>query len=296
MLEQQVLVNIKERNITSLCYLICESFVESPTNTINIFIEIYSKHYSMSKNINFITAISKRLTQILDHDSNERRIIVELYLLLYDNPVNIFTFYNSQLNNCKHNYADIPLLFIDEKNKQIIKQICLKTIKNNKQQQIIVLNSIEDKYKGDHVWLLWREFMQISKDESGLSSWIKLQFDIFVHRYTKITSKKRIGILFSIIDTIFYKKTNLKFELFHGPIFKKSFIEIILKIDYIYQEIGMIEKKKHKSTLISWAMLMFPKLEIQKDNQIKKYIPSKKNINVCSKPKDKTIQQFIKAK
>jgi hypothetical protein len=220
---------------------------------------------------------------------------MELYLILYYNPTNVLNQHKDTSIKCKYDHVDIKILILDEANRHVIKDICHKTIKNTKPQNIIVLNSIEEKYNADTVWLLWSEFMNMSNISKDLSIWLKLQFDIFVHRYTKITSRKRIAILYSIIDLLSHHQSSKKdFVFINENIFKPSFLEIILKIDYIYQEIGFLNKINNRQILSSWATLMFPPVILRIDNISKNYIQVKKDINVLSKAKKFKIELISK--
>jgi hypothetical protein len=224
-----------------------------------------------------------------------RKVIVEMFLLLYYNSINIFKKYIKPTVSCKYEYFDMKMLFLDEKNQTLINDICYKTIKTKKEQSTVILIEIEGidrKYSGDNVWLIWNELMNRGKTLSlDLNKWMKIQFDIFIQQYTKVTSIKRIQIILSVINVLYQENFKCETDI----IIKRPFIEIMLKIDYIYQELGFLQRVNSNLMLKSICMLMFP--NISSDEKVKKdMIPKPRENKEISLGKKKSIVERVVTK
>lgn len=294
----EIFDTIKNKNVIALCYMICERFYESKQKLIHVFIELYSKYYSLTINCQLMRGIIIRLLKLANETEQSKgcKLMIELFLLLYYSKINCLPNYEAN-KTTQYEYHDLRVLVNDSANRDVCKDICFKSIKT-KQQETVTMNlkSIQDKNKNDYIWLVWFELMTAASNTNSkdLLVWIKLQLDIFSSCYIKTQVKNRITILYSIIDVMtMTMTTNTPFALTEEPIIRKSFLEIMFKIDYILQELGLVSLPTKRSYLNRLAMLQFPIIqERDKDHQHKQnhnqnhqhqhYIPEKKRIHMTS--------------
>jgi hypothetical protein len=289
MMSDEIFDTIKNKDVIALCYLICKQFYISKQKLIHVFLEIYSKYYSLTINCQLMRGIIIRLSKLSNETEQSKgcKLMVELFLLLYFSKINCIP--NYEVNKTtRYEHYDLRVLINDNANKNFCKDICFKSMKTTKIQDTVTMNlkNIEDKNKNDYIWLVWFELMTtaaaaVSKD---LLVWIKLQLDIFTSNYVKTQVKNRIYILYSIIDVM---TNSQQFILTEEPIIRKSFLEIMFKIDYILQELGVISLPTKRSYLNTLAMLQFPNIQEQKQHQQhqqhhRNYIPEKKRIHTSS--------------
>jgi hypothetical protein len=303
----EIFETIKNKNVIALCYLICKQFYESKQKLIHVFIELYAKYYSITINCQLMRGVIIRLSKLANETEQSKgcKLMVELFLLLYYSKINCLP--NYEANKATHyEHHDLGVLINDSANKDICKDICFKSIKTKTQDKVTMnLKNIQDKNKNDYIWLVWFELMTMAKAStistasvSGTAStskdllvWIKLQLDIFTSNYVKTQVKNRIYILYSIIDVI---NNPQQFLLTEEPIIRKSFLEIMFKIDYILQELGLVSRPTKRSYLNTLAMLQFPNVQEHKhEHQHQQYHPHKKTIQTSPSVSNKIYFDII---
>lgn len=294
MMFDEIFECVKTRDVSALCYIICENFFDSKKKLIHVFIELYAKYYSMTVNTALLKGLHIRLTKLSEETNKAKgcRLMLELFLLLYYSKINLVPNYVPK--NSQYEHSDLCILINDSSNKDACKDICFKTIKN-KSQNKVSFKIVDEKHRNDSVWLIWFELMKISHITSNkdLSKWIKLQLNIFIFEYGKTQVKNRIQILFSIIDMIAYtnnttnKSQGSEFALVMETIIKRSFLEIMFKVDYILQEKNLIKPIKKREYLGMIAMLQFPdeNTTIKSIQKMHTCPPEKKQIQTISSNK-----------
>jgi hypothetical protein len=214
-------------------------------------------------------------------DKKSRKLIVELFLLLYYSPITRFPSYKF-ITPCKYEAGHLRTLIINSRYTNLCKDICGKYISvKNKSQEQVTFHIVDDKYKNDHIWLVWNELFKIAGalHNAEFESWIKIQLDIFAMFYKKTTCVSRIYILYSIIDELVKVISGNRFRWINEDIIKRPFIEIMLKIDFIYVEVEHIKPKPRRETLHNCCMVMFPRFCHQdKVKNIYEYIPEYKDV------------------
>ena len=286
MMFDEIFETIKNKNVIALCYMICKQFYESKQKLIHVFIELYAKYYSLTINCQLLKGIVIRLSKLSNETDQSKgcKLMVELFLLLYYSKINCLPNYEAN-KTTQYEHHDLGILINDNSNRDLCKDICFKSIKT-KQQDTVKMNlkTIQDKNKNDYIWLVWFELMTVASKTTAsnkdLLVWIKLQLDIFSSNYVKTQVKNRIYILYSMIDVMIINSP--QFALTEEPIIRKSFLEIMFKIDYILQELGMISLPTKRSYLNTLAMLQFPNIQLQNQQQHIDYIPEKKRIHTSS--------------
>lgn len=293
----EIFETIKNKNVIALCYLICEQFYESKQKLIHVFIELYAKYYSLTINCQLLRGIIIRLSKLANETEQSKgcKLMIELFLLLYYSKINCLPNYEGN-KTTQYEHHDLGVLINDTANRDICKDICFKSMKNKTQDTVTMnLKNIQEKNKNDYIWLVWFELMTRASSNSSSNSnsnkdllvWIKLQLDIFTSNYVKTQVKNRIYILYSIIDVMIINSTE-QFALTEELIIRKSFLEIMFKIDYILQELGLISLPTKRSYLNTLAMLQFPNVQEQHQhqhqhqNQHRIYVPEKKRIHTSS--------------
>ena len=214
----------------------------------------------MTYNIALLQGIHIRLTKLSEENDQEKgcRLMLELFLLLNYTKINKLPNYVPKKTS--YEYGDVQILIHDSSNKDVCKDICSKTLKKNT-QDIVSFKIVHEKNRSDSVWLMWFELMKISQTTGNkdLIAWIKLQLNIFICEYGKTQVKNRIHIFFSIIDMIVYScSQGNTFALVRETIIKRSFLEIMFKVDYILIEKNLIKPSKKREYLGTIAMLQFP--------------------------------------
>jgi hypothetical protein len=232
------------------------------------------------------------------------KLMVELFLLLYYSKINCLPKYEA--NKATHyEYHDLGVLINDSSNKDICKDICFKSLKTKTQDKVTMnLKNIQDKNKNDYIWLVWFELMTTASIRSKASTtstsvestskdllvWTKLQLDIFSSNHVKTQVKNRICIIYSIIDTM---SNSQPFLIAEEPIIRKSFLEIMFKIDYILQELGFVSRPTKRSYLNTLSMLQFPNVQEHKYQQHQQYSPDKKTIQTSPSVSNKIYFDII---
>jgi len=319
----EIFETIKNKNVIALCYLICKKFYESKQKLIHVFIELYAKYYSLTINCQLMKGIIIRLSKLANETEQSKgcKLMVELFLLLYYSKINCLPKYEA--NKATHyEYHDLGVLINDSANKDICKDICFKSIKTKTQDKVTMnLKNIQDKNKNDYIWLVWFELMTTASIRSKASTstaststaststsststsststsstskdllvWIKLQLDIFSSNHVKTQVKNRICIIYSIIDML---SNSQPFLIADEPIIRKSFLEIMFKIDYILQELGLVSRHTKRSYLNSLAMLQFPNVQEHKYQQHQQYSSDKKTVHTSPSVSNKIYFDII---
>jgi len=275
----EILHSIISRNVIELCYKVCESYIDSKKKTINMFVEIYAKYYSHSNNRILLNNITNRLTKLTTETYDGSRIIVELFLLLYNSHVHYFPVYEPK--STKHTLSDLGLLLMDEKNVDDCKDICASYCKNGTQTKIS-FNDMDDKYKNECIWLVWYELFKVGKNiNEGLYSYIKEQFNIFTCSYNKVESKKRMNIIYNILKKISQHVLDKNKEVWSKEyVIKRSFLEIMFKINIIYEELGYKERVNKKHYIHTCCMVMYPNSRDVNPKIELNYIPESKKVKL----------------
>ena len=275
----EIIHSIISRNVIELCYKVCESYIDSKKKTLNMFIEIYAKYYSHSNNQILLNNITNRLSKLTTEAYDGSRIIVELFLLLYNSHVNYFPLYEPKTT--KYTLSDLGVLLMDDKNVDDCKDICASYCKNGTQSRIS-FNDMDDKYKNECIWLVWYELFKVGKSiNEGLYTYMKEQFNIFTCSYNKIESKKRINIIYNILKKISQHVLDKNKEVWSKEhVIKRSFIEIMFKINIIYEELGYKQRVNKKHYIHTCCMVMYPNSRDVKPKIELNYIPENKKVKL----------------
>ena len=275
----ELIHSIISRNVIDLCYKVCMNYIENKKRTLNMFIEIYAKYYSHSNNQILLTNITSRLSKLDSNTYDGSRIIVELFLLLYNSHIHYFPVYDSKTT--KHTINDLSLLLMDHKNVDECKNICASYCKNDNQTKIS-FNDIDEKYKNECIWLVWYELFKIGKNiNDSLFEYVKEQFSIFTYSYNKIESNKRINIIYNILIKLSQHVLDTNTEVWYKEhIIKRSFLEIMFKINIIYEELGYNHRMNKKTYIHSCCMVMYPNNEDIKQKLEVNYIPESKKLKL----------------
>lgn len=275
----EIIHSIISRNVIELCYKVCESYIDNKKKTLNMFIEIYAKYYSHSNNQILLNNITNRLFKLNSDTYDGSRVIVELFLLLYNSHIHYFPVYEYKIT--KHTIHDLNLLIMDDKNVDECKDICASYCKNGTQSKIS-FNDIDDKYKNEYIWLVWYELFKVGKNiNEKLYTYIKQQFSIFTCSYNKVESKKRINIIYSILSKLSEHALDKHKEVWSKEnVIKRSFLEIMFKINIIYEELGYKQRVNKKSYIHTCCMVMYPNNQDIKPKLQVNYIPESKKIKL----------------
>ena len=289
---------MKTRDVISFCYIICERFYDSKLKLIHVFIELYAKYYSMTFNVALLEGICIRLEKVSNEVNQAKscRLMLELFLLLYYTKINKLPLYVPK--KTLYEYKNLEILLQNYSNKDICKDICSKTIKN-KFQYIVPFAIVNEKHRNDPVWIIWFELIKISKriENKDILAWVKLQFGIFISEYGKSQVKNRIHMIFSIIDIISFSNNASqlnKFVLVNEIIIKRSFLEIMIKFDYILLEKNYIQVMKKREYIGMISLLQFPVTSL-KIKPCYSYSPQDKKMLISSSNKicfDKIIKKI----
>lgn len=296
----EIIHAIVSRNVIELCYKVCMNYMESKKRTINLFIEIYAKYFSHSDNYVLLNCITSRIKKFDTDTYDGSRAIVELFLLLYNSHLHYFPPYEAKAT--KYTLDDLAVLLMDDKNIDVCKDICASYFKNGSQDKIS-FNGIDERYKNDCIWLVWYELFKITKSlqqqsksnsNSELFTYVKLQFDIFTFSYNKVESKKRMNIIYNVITKVshhFIDRSKVVWTKHN--IIKRAFLEIMFKINIIYEEIGYKSSVKKKDYVHNCCMVMYPLKSSMKPRIELNYIPEDKKVKLHNQNKicyDKVIK------
>lgn len=293
----EIIHAIVSRNVIELCYKVCINYMESKKRTINLFIEIYAKYFSHSDNYILLDCITSRIKKFDTDTYDGSRAIVELFLLLYNSHLYYFPTYEAK--STKHTLDDLAVLLMDDKNIDVCKDICASYCKNGSQDKIS-FNGIDDKYKNDCIWLVWFELFKMTKslhkqsNTNELFIYVKQQFDIFTFNYNKVESKKRMNIIYNVVTKVsqhFIDRSKVVWT--KQIIIKRAFLEIMFKINIIYEELGYKDCVRKKDYVHNCCMVMYPLKSNVKPKIELNYIPEDKKVKLNNQKKncyDKVIK------
>jgi hypothetical protein len=268
---------IAKRNMQTLCYTVCATYLNDKTNLIHLLFELYANHYSHSLNVRFLEAFQSRLKLLGDHDFDQGRLLVELFLLLYNSEMKRGD--SHKVKKTIYEASDIQILIVDDSNLGLCKDICSSYLKNG-QQHDVSYPHVPETYRRDWIWIVWIQLMKIAhKLDKNLYRICKIQLDIFTVKYNRKAAKQRINILHNIVIHVSNFYTNKHaFVLENKQIFKLSFIEIMLKIDMIFQQFGHSKKKNTNAYLYECAMHLIPGNESKRHVVQYHHIPEVKSV------------------
>lgn len=250
---------IVSRRLTDLIYIVCKSYVTSHTKAINTFIEVFSTYFSKVRNEIVLLGIKDKLSSY--NKENGRKIIVELYLLLYHSRISYIL--DTCIKVSTKTVEDVPLLF--ERNKldeikDIVHTYNKSSTRNNVESTRIGFTSVDNKYRKDRIWDIWKCLFYFTKTNLNLLKLTNYYFIIFSHNFSRVESRKRLQILYSLIDII---SNHEEFRFVYDKVISKSFFEIMLKVDYIYQELDFIELTSNKLFLFYCSLQVIPQINDQ---------------------------------
>ena len=242
---------ITTNNIERFLYYIAENIAQSKIKTLNNFFTLYSNNYSKNKNKNLLNLIITRLNK-LTKDLNHK-LLLELYLLLFFSSID---FHINDINKIKNTtefkLCNFQSLLLDSNNLNKCKSICYNHIKSGEKCKFMN-KFVDEKYKNENVWNIWHSLLIACKDNINLFSWVKHQFDIFSMFYKKTELKNRLNLIYNTIDVICEFKFRY-FKLLNENVINKKYFEIMLKIDYIFIDIGYIQCFSRKDYFYNYSI------------------------------------------
>ncbi len=282
---------IVRRDVKDLCFRICHMYMNQKNKLLSLFFSLYSLHFSHTSNKTFLEAINKRLS-MLGTDFDECKLLVELYLILYNGHSKYQEPYKAKKSS--HTIDDFRVLIMDDANISICKDICSSYLKNGKQSQV-KFSKMPEQYQQDYIWQVWLELMKITYDiGQDIHQYCRLQFDIYTIKYNRKAAKDRVNIMYTIIDKISESITSRqRFEFTSEPVIKMSFVEIMLKIDFIYQQLGFKKRKCLKGFLNRCCLYCLPTFGIVSPVIEQNYIPESK-ILLLQRSQDKISIEDVK--
>ena len=282
--EGSILQCILNRDVKGLCLRVCYLYVHKRSSVLSLFIKIYSIHYSHSTNLTFLNAIIQRLNVYGNSELDDSKVIVELYLLIYNGNMKCQDQYKAA--KVHHIVSDLKILIMDDSNLSTCKNICFSYLKSGKQDKVR-FSKMQQQYQQDFIWVVWNELMKITFDiGEDIHKYCRLQFDIFTLKYSRKAAKERINIVYNILDKISESlTTKFPYKFVQTPVIKLSFIEIMLKIDFIFQELSYKQTTCMKSFLNDCCLHCFPDGTDRIPRVEQNYIPESKSVSLLNHQK-----------
>ena len=268
---------IVKRDIKDLCFRVCHMYINQKNKSVSLFFNLYSLHFSHTANQTFLEAIIQRLKMLGNSDVDEAKIVVELYLLLYNGQPKYQELY--KVRKSSHAIDDLRVLIMDDANLSMCKDICNSYLKNGKQTKV-KFAKMPDQYQQDYIWLVWFEVLKLTYDiGKDIHEYCRFQFDIFTIKYNRKAAKERVNMIYNIIDAISESITSKQpFQLGKEPVIKMSFVEIMLKIDFIFQQLGHKPKISLKTFLNKCCLHCLPTVGEVCTVVEQNYIPESKTL------------------
>ena len=286
---------IVKRDVKGLCFRVCHMYMNEKTKSVSLFFHLYSLHFSHTSNKTFLEAVAKRLSMLGTNstDLDEGKLLVELYLILYNGHSKYQQPYKAKKST--HTIDDFRVLIMDDANISICKDICSSYLKNGKQSRV-KFAQMPEQYQQDHIWQVWLEFMKITYDiGQDMYAYCRLQFDIYTIKYNRKAAKDRVNILYTIIDKISGSiSSKQRFEFTNEPVIKMSFVEIMLKIDFIYQQLGFKKRKCLKEFLNRCCLYCLPSFGKVSTVVEQNYIPESKTLSIQKSQEKISIEDVKK--
>ena len=243
---------IQKNDIYSICVETTNIYSQNINKTSKEIVNLFIKFLLHSKNIYLAKFISTKLKQIQNQSKSLlRKLLVEIYLFI-------------SIVNKPNLEKDIFNIKVSKKNVFIDEQIFFDNLTKYNRDDMFKTVSILHKSNPE---LMWKLILHISKQKNFIEH---LQY---LYSFTK-----NIKLLLLAYDTLYE-------SYYYSCDYNDIIIQCMLKIDYIYNEKEIIDKK---SELYTSCM---------------KYIPLKKNIinknvyqNYTSSEKNLQINEFNKTK
>jgi len=286
---------IVNRDAKSLCYRVCYMYVNQKNKAISLFFILYSLHFSHTNNQIFLEAVIKRLNMLGHSDIDEGKLVVELYLLIYNEHSKYKEPYKVSKVNHTHTIDDLRILIMDDENLSICKDICCSYLKNGKQTKI-KFAKMPEQYQQDFVWLVWNELLKITYGiGKDIHAYCRFQFDIFTTKYNRKAAKDRVQLIYNVLEKVSESiSSKHTFKLIKEPVIKMSFIEIMLKIDFIFQQLGYKPKIPLKSYLNKCCLYCLPIYGNVLTCVEQNYIPEYRTLSIKKSTDNKIVIDDLK--
>lgn len=254
-----ILESIIKRDLPGLCKNIALSFKLSKAKCKSKFIQLYCKHFVVTDKT-VLKMINNRLRKLEEEHidiKSEYRIMIELFLILYSLPMKLWICPPKTVKCSIEGLHTFEKMIVNGKIDEL-----KASIDTTGKQTTVRLRGVPDKFSNEKIWVYFYYILSISRriDES-LFLMVNQNLNIFLYKFNKSESKKRVSMLHHLIDVIVICLKEGSFESRKiDSIFDRTSLEVILKLDFLLEDLGIDIDKKSKELFHLSCLYDYPKL------------------------------------